>query len=158
MRFKLSNTFFAALAVVLVMVALILPTTVSAQGPATWFIQNAPAANTQATITKAAAGAGVRNVADCVTATFVAGAIAPAAVQVSVVIRDGATGAGAILAQWNMALPATAGASSAPLFACSTGGIGVSGTANTAMTIEFTASGGANTIETVSLKGHRERF
>jgi len=124
---------------------------VEAQAPAPfWQVENAPAANTQATASQASAGAGLRNIVDCITATFVAGATAPAAVQVTLNVRDGATGAGNIIWTGVMALPAVAGESSDPLQLC---GLGIPGTAATAMTVEFAAAGGANTVEAVSMKG-----
>jgi hypothetical protein len=119
-----------------------------------WTVNHAPAAAAQATITKAASTTGVMFVADCVTATFVAGAAAPSAVQVTVVLRDGASGVGTVKWAAVMSLPATAGASAAPVQVC---GLGIRGTANTAMTLEFTAGGGSNTVEAVSLRGHDER-
>lgn len=137
--------------------ALALAATANAQGVGTFFIKSAPGAAAQATATQAAAASGVRYVADCLTATLVAGATAPAAQTFNVLIRDGASGSGTVLATWAMSIPATAGASAAPVVVCPAGGI-VSGSAATAMTVEFSAAAGANTIQTVTLKGHRERF
>lgn len=121
-----------------------------------WSLTHAPAANAQATASKAAA-VGVSHVADCVVATFVAGATAPVAVTVNVAIRDGATGAGTVLFQQAMAVPATAGAVNPPLVVCPQNGLKLRGTANTAMTVEFAAAGGANTVEAVFLMGHDEK-
>lgn len=117
-----------------------------------WAIQHSPSANTRATITQPANAQG-RNVADCVGITFVADAAAPTAISVGVFLRDGATGAGTILQAWRTAVPAVAGQSAAPIEYC---GLNVVGTRNTAMTLEFGAAGGANTIQTVSLSGHVE--
>lgn len=114
-----------------------------------WTAVDQPAANTQATETRAAAGAGVRNVCTSITAMFAAGASAPTAVNVSVVLRDGATGAGTILWAASLSIPATAGATNG----ISVGGLWIPGSANTAMTLEFSAAGGANTIESVSMTG-----
>lgn len=115
-----------------------------------WTAVHAPAANTQATASRAAGAAGVRHVCRGLTATLAAGAVAPAAIQVNVVLRDGASGAGTVLWAAAMALPATAGATAAPL---SVMDMWIVGTAATAMTLEFSAAGGANTVEAVTLVG-----
>jgi hypothetical protein len=133
------------------------PTVHAQNHPAGVFgVFHAPAANTQATKT-AAAKAGFRHIADCLSVTFVAGATAPVAVSVAVNLRDGASGAGTVLLSFNMAVPATAGAVNPPVTLCPTGGLGIAGTVNTAMTLEFAAAGGANTVESVYLKYHEER-
>lgn len=114
-----------------------------------WTSVHQPAANTQATTTKAAAGAGVTNVCTGITVTLAAGSTAPSAVQLSVVLRDGASGAGTVKWAGVLSLPATAGAS----VGITRSGLWIEGTANTAMTLEFSAAGGANTVEAVSLEG-----
>lgn len=119
--------------------------------PGQWSVVHAPAANTQATISKAAGAAGVRHVCTGISATFVAGATAPVAVQVTVNVRDGATGAGTIIWTGVLSLPATAGSSAFPIHLS---GLNLVGTAATAMTIEFSAAGGANTVEAVALQGY----
>lgn len=118
--------------------------------PTAWTKTHAPAANTQATASKAAAGAGIRNVCTGILVTLVAGSTAPAAVQVTVNLRDGATGAGTVLWSAVMSLPATAGGSAAPI---ALSGLWIEGTENTAMTLEFSAAGGANTVEAVAMQG-----
>ena len=107
---------------------------------------HAPAANTKATITKTAAGYGIRNVCTSLTVSLAAGTTAPSAIQLSAALIDGGTGGSTYL--WGptvMSLPATAGATVA--FVLST--CWKPGTANTAMTLEFSVAGGANTIESV---------
>lgn len=121
------------------------------RNPLVWSIVHTPAANTQATISRAAAGAGLKHVCVGLSATFVAATTAPAAIQVSVALRDGASGAGTILWQANMSLPATGGASSQPIQLTE---LFIPGTANTAMTLEFSVAGGANTLENVALMGY----
>jgi hypothetical protein len=121
------------------------------RGAPHWTLTNDPAVNTAATVSKAAGTGGAVHVADCATATLVANTTAPAAIVVTAVIRDGATGAGTILWSADMALTATAGVTATPVQLC---GLNINGTANTAMTIEFTAAGGANTFETVGLTGY----
>lgn len=122
------------------------------QGPSTgfWNAQHAPAANTKATITKASAGAGLRNVCTSITVSLAAGASAPAAIQVSVALIDGASGGTTYLWGPNViSLPAVAGATSAFII----GQCWKPGTAATGLTLEFSAAGGASTIESVSMDG-----
>jgi len=121
------------------------------QGPSAnyWDVQNVASANTQATATQAAAGAGIRNVCVGFTVTLAATSTAPVAVNLTVAVIDGATGGTTYLWRTTISLPATAGAISA--FVRS--GVWMPGTANTAMTIEFSAAGGANTIESVTMEG-----
>lgn len=108
--------------------------------------QHKPAANTQATITLAAGGAGVRNVCTGLTVMLAAGTTAPSAASVTVALIDGSTGGTTYL--WGphtVSLPAVAGAETGIVV----GHCWKPGTANTAMTLEFSAAGGANTFETV---------
>lgn len=114
-----------------------------------WNISHEPAANTQATISRAAAGAGVTNVCRGLTVTFASQAAAPTAIQLAVRVRDGATGAGTVLWASVLAVPATAGI----VAGITRSGLWIQGTANTAMTLEFSVAGGANTIQTVSMEG-----
>jgi hypothetical protein len=118
--------------------------------PTGWTIVHAPAANTQATATQASR-AGYRHVATGVYAQLVAGATAPAAVQLSVVLRDGPTSTGAVLWQGVVALPATAGAAAPSV---QIPDLFIKGTPGNAMTLEFSATGGANTVESVTLVGY----
>lgn len=115
-----------------------------------WAVQHNPIANTKATITKAAGAGSVRNICTGFTVSLAAGAAAPAAVQLTVALIDGASGGGTYL--WGptvISLPAIAGAISAFAF----GNRHDVGSAATAMTLEFSAAGGANTIESVSMNG-----
>lgn len=117
--------------------------------PQEWSITNTPAANTQATVTRAANGSFL-HVARSIVGDFIAGIVAPAASNVTLVLRDGATGVGAILWSRILALQAVAGDKDDT----QAGVINISGTAGNAMTLEFTAAGGANTLEGVSLTGY----
>lgn len=106
-----------------------------------------PAANTQATISRAAGAAGVRNVCTSLSVVLAAGATAPTAAAVTVALIDGATGGTTYLWRHNITIPAIAGAMN---------GIAVTdcwfeGTAATAMTLELSAAAGANTLESVSM-------
>jgi hypothetical protein len=118
--------------------------------PGQWAVTHSPAANTQATISKAAGGAGVRHVCTSLAARIVGGTTAPAAVSVTLNLRDGATGAGTVLASWTFVL-AGAIAAKDEVILCD---LNIVGTANTAMTLEFSAAGGANTLESVNLVGY----
>ena len=108
---------------------------------------HAPAVNVQATITIAAPGTGLRLACNSITAMLVANTTAPAAAKVSVRLIDGASGGATILWEAVLALQAVAGDRAgialAPLF--------IRGSANTAMTLEFDAAGGANTFESVAI-------
>jgi hypothetical protein len=114
-------------------------------GPGEWALNHCPNANIQATITKAAGGAGVRHVLRSFLAIIMSNtAVANTAI---LQIRDGASGAGTILYCGRL----TVGAISSELFLA---GLNLFGSENTAMTIEFNAAGGANVMESVSMSGY----
>jgi hypothetical protein len=117
--------------------------------PGQWAATHGPAVNVKATCNQAAGGAGVRNVCQAVSINLAGDSTAPAATVLTVNLRDGATGAGTILMTWTIAIPATAGAFST----INLSGLNIPGTAATAMTLEFTAAGGAHTFESVSMSG-----
>ena len=114
-----------------------------------WSAHHVPAANTVATITRAAQAAGIRNVCTWITVKLVAGATAPTAVNTSVSLIDGATGGTTYLWRATISLPATAGADNGIALS----NLWIPGTAATGLTLEFLAAGGANTIESVSMGG-----
>lgn len=116
---------------------------------AEWGTSNVPAANTAATISKSGV-TGQRHICRSITAAAISGATAPTAGTVTVVLRDGATGVGAILWQTTLGITATAGNSDRVAIS----GLSIAGTAGNAMTLEFTTAGGANTFETVSMTGY----
>lgn len=120
----------------------------SEKGPR-WSLNISPGGGSQATVTKAAGGGTVRHIADCV--IFSAGSItAPTLSFLSVVLRDGATGTGTVVSSWVTVVPAAAGENVAGQSLC---GLAIVGSANTAMTLEF--SGGiTNLLETVTLVGY----
>lgn len=98
-------------------------------------VVSTPAVSNQATASVTAGGAGVVHVVDCV--WFSAGSTtAPALTQMTVNVRDGATGAGTVKSSWTLIIPATTGQNVAPFSVC---GLNIPGTANTAMTVEFSA-------------------
>jgi len=119
--------------------------------PGQWSVTDAPGAAAKATITKAAGGAGVRHVCTGLVCTLTAGTSAPTAALVTFNLRDGATGAGTILATFTIGVEATAGRTSAPVCLA---GLNIVGTANTAMTLETSATTGANVAASVSLMGY----
>lgn len=133
---------------------LLLPTLALAQVPpsgghaSTWAVQAQPAAAAVATISKAAAGANYRHVATSITVCVSAvAAQAPLAFN----LRDGATGAGAIL--WTVKLSAPLGYGQ-----CVTvGDLAITGSLNTAMTLESAAAPAASNFATVSLTGYTIR-
>jgi hypothetical protein len=121
---------------------------VSVAGPGEWSVQAAPASNTIASGTKVAGGAGVRHVLRSVSAS--AGAVgAPAATVLTVVVRDGAAGVGPILWQRNVGVEAVAG----KVNGFDLAGLNLVGSANTALTVEFTGAGGAGVFESLSATG-----
>lgn len=115
--------------------------------PARWSKVSTPAVSTLASAS-IAAEASVRHVADCI--GFSAGSTtAPVLTQLNVRLRDGATGAGTIIKSWTVIIPAATGQNVLPYSEC---GLGLVGTTNTAMTLEF-SSLLANLFEDVTLTG-----
>ena len=117
--------------------------------------QAAPAVNVQATASHAAIPAIVGQAAkshlcQAIHATFNAGATAPTAIQVGVVLRDGPSGSGAVLWSSQLSLTAVGGQASPPV---EISGLNIPGTPGNSMTLEFLAAGGLNTFETVSFSG-----
>jgi hypothetical protein len=115
----------------------------------TFVATNNPTSNTQATVTHAGV-TGKAHICNTIHCTFNAGTTAPAASQVSVLLRDGASGVGAVLWSSQMALTAVAGQASPPV---EVSGLAISGMPGNAMTLEFAGSGGTNTFETVAFTG-----
>lgn len=120
---------------------------VKVNSPLEWTILHAPAANTVATATKLAGGAGVRHVLRSLVANtqLVSAANFTAAAPVYWVVRDGASGVGTILYQ---------GFSTAAVVS----GLNIVGSENTAMTVEFTVAPGATNFEVVSASGYSVSF
>ena len=106
-----------------------------------------PAAGVAATIAQAAGAAGVRNYLQKLQAT-VAAPVGAAVAPVNVHVRDGLTGAGAIL--WSGALSAVNDTAAKLEVAFDPP---IMGTAATAMTIEFAAASAAATIQGISGQG-----
>lgn len=119
--------------------------------PGNWSINHTPATGTQATIARAAGGAGVRHVCTSISYALI---IPPTVNQplIQVNLRDGATGAGTIL--WSETVGVGAALANGGDVRSTLGGLEIVGTANTAMTLEFSAAGAATTSESVALTGH----
>lgn len=113
-----------------------------------WSINHTPAANTQATITRAAV-ASQRHVCTSITASLI-GLAASAEATVLINLRDGATGTGTILWSTRLLVAGTTGTETG----ISLSNLSIFGTANTAMTLEFETAGGASTFESVALTGY----
>lgn len=110
-----------------------------------WAATNGPTATRQATVTQVAGDAGVRNVCRSITATVACGATAQT--PLSVFLRDGATGVGAIL--WQAVLAAPADGSGI----VNVSDLEIVGSPATPMTLEFSAGGVAASLEAVSMSG-----
>jgi hypothetical protein len=123
------------------------PSDLAEKGPR-WSVVSQPAAGSQATASRAAGGPATRHVADCV--EFTAGATtAPAATtQLTVNLRDGASGAGTIIWTYVFIQSAQTGQSVVQSLC----GLALIGSAATAMTLEWNVAL-ANLFEAVSLTG-----
>lgn len=113
-----------------------------------WAIAVTAAANTAATVSKAAGTSSQRHVCTGAVITF-ASLGAPTPELITWRIRDGATGAGTTLYTGYISLPAVAGEAKSIVVP----NLWLVGTAATAMTIETLEGGGANDYLSVSLQG-----
>ena len=113
-----------------------------------WSITHAPTVGTQATISQASGGVGVKNVCRAISFGIANDATGPTATILTVNLRDGASGAGTILHTWTLFAPTTVGYN----FNVSLPGLWIEGSSATAMTLEFVA-GLAHTLEYVNIDG-----
>jgi hypothetical protein len=113
-------------------------------------VVSAPAANSQGSASIAAEAA-TRHVADCISWAADASA-AVAAAAGTLVLRDGATGAGTVIWELRIAHTVAAGAGIQTIAATSVCGLNLVGTTNTAMTAEFNA-GVTGEEQSVTLTG-----
>jgi len=120
--------------------------------PGEWSVSSAPAANIQATASRAAV-AGVRHVCTSLTARLMAGPTIASAGAITLNLRDGATGAGTILWSQKMAVGG-AGSITEDRDVVQLTGLNIVGSVNTAMTFEFATAGGASTLECVAMTGY----
>lgn len=111
-----------------------------------WSVSADPAVNVAASATRAAGAAGVRHICTSIAASLSAGATASGIVKVY--LRDGAAGVGPVLWSANLVVP-IGGAANINL-----SGLSIVGSAAAAMTLEFSAAGGATTQENVTLTGY----
>ncbi len=116
-------------------------------GVGDWAINHTPVAATQATITRAAGAAGVKHVATSITCTVSTVGTAQTA-ELLFNLRDGATGAGAILWSQGVSLPTSL------TWSIALTGLNIIGTAATAMTLETAAAPAAAAFASVALTGH----
>ena len=112
----------------------------------TWSITHTPAVATQATISKAAGGGTVRHVATSV--SWCVAANGTAQVPLLINLRDGATGAGTIVRSWAVSMIINDSK------CADISGLNITGTANTAMTIETAGASAAAVQATVSMSGY----
>ena len=117
-----------------------------------WTAMQVQTANVQATVTKAAV-ASIRNVCTAITVVGASGATAPTAVNLTVNLIDGASGGTTYLWRATLSIPATAGETRGVTIS----GLWLPGSINTGMTLEFSAAGGANTLESVAATGEVSR-
>jgi hypothetical protein len=116
-----------------------------------WSVTSNPGSGVKATATRPAVSAppigSGQNVCTSVSATLVSGA--GAAGQATVNLIDGISGGATILGSWVLAVPAVAGT----CIILSVDTLEIIGSANTAMTLEFSALSTGN-FESVTLTGH----
>jgi hypothetical protein len=115
-----------------------------------WSISANPVAGTVATATLAAAP-GVQHFATGITVTWVVSTALAGGQTVNIYLRDGLTGAGAILWVAVLGLPGTAPIGSFAQVVPQ--GLMIQGTEGNAMTIEFSAGVGS-TLQAVNLNGY----
>lgn len=116
-----------------------------------WVVTNNPGVGVKATASRPASTAPPlaesKHVCTSVSATLVIAAATPA--QATLNLRDGATGAGTILASWELAAVGVIGTCTI----LSLDSLEIIGSPNTAMTLEFNAAV-ATQFESVTLTGH----
>jgi len=116
-----------------------------------WAVHHVPAVNTKATITQASAGTGNRNTCNGFTVTLTSDTTAPTVIAPIIAsLIDGASGGTTYLWRSYMAIPGSAGAQTTIV---KTFTKPIKGSQATAMTLEFSAAGGADTYESVSMNG-----
>lgn len=112
----------------------------------TWSVTDTDSGATQSIASRAAGGGTVRHVATSITACR---GDTVAAVPAQINLRDGATGVGTIIRTWVIGVSAINESRCVDLT-----GLNMTGTANTAMTMEFAGAGSATSLSTVTLTGY----
>lgn len=120
-----------------------------APAPTLWTATHVPAAATVATCGKAAGASGIKNVCTEVSFQLTADSTGGADLQ-TFVLRDGATGAGTILATWKVNM-ATGASIATTIYKFNGPWIG---TAATAMTLETSSTPGTHTLASVNMTGY----
>ena len=115
-------------------------------GPQDWSVVSTPGAAAQATASKASAGLNMRHFCTGIYATLTTVGTLQGPIQLN--LRDGATGAGTIIWSISLQLPVNG------LAIIAISDLNLPGTANTAMTLEFSAAGVAASQEAVTLTGY----
>lgn len=110
-----------------------------------WSHSHVPSTATKATYEKAAGGAGVRHVCTAITATIAADSTAQTPLKIT--LYDG-TSAGTVL--WSASVSAAANTVGGVAIT----GLNIVGSANTKMTLEFSAAGVTGSQQIVSLTGY----
>lgn len=121
---------------------------------APWTATNSNSGATTPTISKAAGAAGVQHVVDRCIISFATGATVSTALLVN--LRDGATGAGTVVATWTVSSGLVTALSGVNSQTIDTGpsSLNFVGTAATAATLEFAAAMPANSAGAVTMFGH----
>lgn len=114
--------------------------------PDEWAVNHLPAAATKATISKAAGAAGTKHV--CTAISVTTSTVGTAQTVISVALRDGATGAGTVLLAKQIILPVNT------TWNWDLSGLNIVGSDATAMTIEFSAAGVADSVQSVAMAGY----
>lgn len=123
--------------------------------PGFWTATSAPVVATLASASKAAGGAGVVHVCTGISVSWSSdGTNNGAAQQVVVALRNGASGAGTILWQWNLAITTTTAINPTNYGQFSLSGLSIPGSANTAMTLEFTGTASSHEFYTANICGY----
>lgn len=117
-----------------------------------WGISNVSAGGAQGTASKAAGGGTVRHIVDCISFSADSSAAVTAS-NVTLNVRDGATGAGTAIWSYALSFPTVAALGVQEVAPHSLCGLNLIGTANTAMTIEFSAAV-TGSIQAVNASGY----
>lgn len=119
--------------------------------PGEWAVTNAPAAASAATITKAAPASLASHVCRGISASMCSPAgSTPGTSPVILQLKDGTT----IVWQMKVIPPPAASASIDGNWSLYLSGLNIVGSAGKAMTLEFSAGGGTNVVQTVSMTGY----
>jgi len=106
--------------------------------PGNWATNQQPAVGALASAVRPAGGGGVRHVCNAISFSWSTdGTANGAAQQITVNLRDGASGAGTVLMTWSPARTTTTATDAGNSGSIHLSGLNILGSANTAMTLEF---------------------